>query len=109
MHEIGHAIGVIHEQQRPDRSNTLTVHDEYLEHGSEGNFIEYTWDIVQAFGEPYDISSLWQYRLTVSVLNGRLVLGLLMLIIWVSFMLMVVQTNYYQTIDISWLPLIFRS
>ncbi len=41
IHEIGHAIGLWHEQSRVDRDNHITVHFENIQDGREYNFQTY--------------------------------------------------------------------
>ncbi len=41
IHEIGHAIGLWHEQSRVDRENHVTIHYENVQRGMEHNFTTY--------------------------------------------------------------------
>lgn len=42
IHEIGHALGLLHEQQRTDRSNFITINWNNIISGFENNFQTYT-------------------------------------------------------------------
>ena len=54
IHEIGHAVGYQHEQQRPDRDQFVTVHEDNIEAGKESNFtIRFGGTILS----PYDFGS----------------------------------------------------
>jgi len=58
-HEIGHAVGLWHEQQRPDRDDYLTVETDNVEDGKISNFNKVMTGI--ALG-PYDFLSIMHYR-----------------------------------------------
>ncbi len=58
IHEIGHAAGLYHEQQRPDRDDFITVNTDNIQEGKEHNF-----DIRESglmLGE-YDYGSIMHY------------------------------------------------
>lgn len=58
IHELGHALGMAHEQSRPDRGKYVRIHWENVQSGMENNF-----DIVDnAYAEEdYDILSIMHY------------------------------------------------
>ncbi|MCA9658760.1 MAG: FG-GAP repeat protein, partial [Myxococcales bacterium] len=58
-HEMLHALGLFHEQQRPDRDNYVDYHEECVREGGEGNFTKMYSE--NALG-PYDLASLMHYR-----------------------------------------------
>ena len=59
-HEIGHALGLFHEHQRPDRGNFIKVITSNLMAGSEADFntVEGT---IQTELVQYDLASVMQY------------------------------------------------
>merc|ERR1719203_1840901 len=61
MHELGHALGMGHEQARPDRDQYVTINWDHIESGVENNF-----DIAPKgdTSRPYDILSLMHYGST---------------------------------------------
>lgn len=60
-HEIGHAFGLIHEHQRPDRDTYVTINFNNVEDGVEDNFDVYT---TGRLWTPYDFASLMHYSRT---------------------------------------------
>jgi len=72
-HEIGHTVGLFHEQSRTDRDNFVRVNTGNIQAGREGNFD--TYGISGAVGldfGPYDISSLMHYGSFTFAANGRI-------------------------------------
>lgn len=57
-HEIGHALGLKHEQSRSDRNNYITINTNNIQSGNEYNF--YTGS-GSAYGTTFDFSSLMLY------------------------------------------------
>ena len=70
MHEILHAAGVYHEQNRSDRDSYITVHPENIIEGYEHNFMKYAAGTITNDG-PYDYASIMHYHETAFSKNGR--------------------------------------
>ncbi|VDK34769.1 unnamed protein product [Dibothriocephalus latus] len=61
LHELGHVLGLLHEQNRADRDSLLNVH---LENVPESLWSAYKkWDQaeIKTYGTPYDLQSVMQY------------------------------------------------
>jgi len=54
-----HALGMIHEQQRPDRDDYITIHLENVITGKEHNFQKYLR--AEMYGQPYEYMSVMHY------------------------------------------------
>jgi hypothetical protein len=65
IHELGHALGLHHEQTRPDRDNFVIIHKENIPDHLEYNFNKYSWSVIRDLGVPYDYSSIMHYGKTV--------------------------------------------
>lgn len=65
IHEIGHALGLLHEQSRPDRDSFVQLLLQNVQPGAENNFDK--WDYVSAttYNVNYDYGSVMHYGATV--------------------------------------------
>jgi len=61
MHEIGHSIGLYHEQSRPDRDDHVTIMWNNIKSGKSFNFNKYNTRVIDSLGTPYDFSSMMHY------------------------------------------------
>ncbi len=59
LHELGHAIGFFHEQNRPDRDHYITIRRENVRENKMGNFNLKPYTNYQ--GEPYAFGSIMHY------------------------------------------------
>lgn len=67
MHEMAHALGVIHEQSRPDRDTYVTIHPENIQDGMAFNFAKVVGALNQG---AYDFDSFMHYPGTAFSKNG---------------------------------------
>lgn len=68
-HEIGHALGFLHEQSRPDRDAYVEIKFENIQSGKENNFRKS--NSINSFGTPYDYGSIMHYRANAFSKNGQ--------------------------------------
>ena len=61
LHEICHALGLWHEQSRPDRDSYVTIHLDNIEEDMEGNFEKRKDKEVDYQGTGYDYRSVLHY------------------------------------------------
>ncbi|KAA0188363.1 hypothetical protein HAZT_HAZT010947, partial [Hyalella azteca] len=61
IHEIGHAMGLFHEQSRLDRDDYVTVMSDNIQPGKANNFNK---EVTNNFNLPYDYSSVMHYGST---------------------------------------------
>lgn len=66
LHEIAHAIGLYHEQSRPDRNSFVQINFDQIQSGKEGNFEIH--DNIDSLNVPYDYRSIMHYGKSVSVI-----------------------------------------
>jgi hypothetical protein len=69
-HEIGHTLGLYHEQSRQDRDDYVTIKWDNIKDGFEGNFRKYRSTAGRDVGA-YDIDSLMHYSSHAFSRNGR--------------------------------------
>ena len=61
MHEMTHAVGFFHEQNRWDRDNYVTIHWNNIEPGKEHDFNVQDKNYLTTLGAPYDYGSIMHY------------------------------------------------
>ena len=69
LHEMGHTVGLWHEQSRPDRDTYVSVNYGNLIKGSIGNFSK-IYDNAQTFGTYFDYASIMEYPAFAFSRNG---------------------------------------
>ncbi|EYC18170.1 hypothetical protein Y032_0028g1714 [Ancylostoma ceylanicum] len=60
-HEVGHSLGLWHEQARPERDRYVTINTENAVEGTEGQFDKMSSTDSEDFGLPYDYGSVMHY------------------------------------------------
>ncbi|XP_073254457.1 high choriolytic enzyme 1-like [Porites lutea] len=63
-HEIGHALGLWHEQSRPDRDSYVTINWNNIQRGMAYNFHKYDTNRIDSRGVSYDYDSIMHYSST---------------------------------------------
>uniref|UniRef100_A0A0N4Z443 Metalloendopeptidase n=1 Tax=Parastrongyloides trichosuri TaxID=131310 RepID=A0A0N4Z443_PARTI len=86
MHEIGHALGLVHEMKRPDRNNYIIVNKSNIKYGTYDQLYNmYSSSQVITHNLKYDYGSLMHYRYN-AFSNGR------------GHTIIPKDTNYFNTI-----------
>ncbi|KAK0426861.1 hypothetical protein QR680_009939 [Steinernema hermaphroditum] len=69
-HEIGHALGLWHEQSRPDAENYVEIQKDFILPSYMGDFQLRGWDEIKTLGVPYDLGSVMHYGSTAFSADG---------------------------------------
>uniref|UniRef100_A0A182MN16 Metalloendopeptidase n=1 Tax=Anopheles culicifacies TaxID=139723 RepID=A0A182MN16_9DIPT len=71
MHEMMHALGFLHEQNREDRDDWVKILYENIKSGTKNNFEKATKGSTNNFGVSYDYGSIMHYSSNAFSTNGR--------------------------------------
>jgi len=63
LHEMSHVLGILHEQQRPDRDEYITIAQSNIKSGFAHNFakVEHRFSNYYLMATPYDLESVMHY------------------------------------------------
>eukprot|EP00105_Crassostrea_gigas_P003157 XP_011415912.1 PREDICTED: protein SpAN-like [Crassostrea gigas] len=73
VHELGHALGMIHPMSRDDRDQYITLRAENINNGSDRNFLSISdrGYMYFTYGVPYDYKSIMHYNAKIWSKNGN--------------------------------------
>ncbi|XP_070578756.1 blastula protease 10-like [Ptychodera flava] len=71
LHEIGHTIGLMHEHVRHDRDGFVSINEENIQPGTEGNFVKRDPLANGAIPFYYDVCSVMHYNSRAFSTNGQ--------------------------------------
>ncbi|XP_074660443.1 zinc metalloproteinase nas-4-like [Tubulanus polymorphus] len=71
LHELGHALGLVHEHQLPDRDEYLNILYENIKPEWKIWFKKLDSNLVLQYGVPYDYRSIMHYGITAFTENGK--------------------------------------
>ncbi len=97
-HEIGHALGLWHEQQRSDRDSYVTVLDDNVVDGAEINFAKFN---LNPEGTTYDFESVMHYGRTAFSIDTATLNTIEPLAQYSQFLNVMGQRNYLSPGDIA--------
>ena len=70
VHEIGHALGLYHEHQRPARDGHITIREDNIHSYWLSNYKQKPESRVADFGIPFDFNSVMHYGGRIGSING---------------------------------------
>lgn len=70
VHELGHALGLLHEHQRPDRNNYVKIYEENIFIDQLGNYKIRDNPLITESNYSYDFNSIMHYSTTSFSRNG---------------------------------------
>ncbi|CAD7092378.1 unnamed protein product [Hermetia illucens] len=71
IHELMHAVGFLHEQNRPERDEFVAIQYENVQKGAEVNFAKAKGGTSNGFGVSYDYGSIMHYSMNAFSSNGQ--------------------------------------
>ena len=71
MHELMHALGFVHEQNRWERDDFVSIAWQNIKRGHEGNFKKAEKGSTDGYGVKYDYRSVMHYSPTAFTVNGQ--------------------------------------
>ncbi|XP_050084864.1 zinc metalloproteinase nas-4-like [Anopheles aquasalis] len=71
MHEMMHALGFLHEQNREDRDDWVTIRTQNIKAGTANNFDKARSGTTNSFGVDYDYGSIMHYSANAFSSNGQ--------------------------------------
>ncbi|XP_058056148.1 hatching enzyme 1.2-like [Anopheles bellator] len=71
IHELTHAVGFLHEQNREDRDGYVTIRHENIKAGTASNFDKAQTGSTNSFGVQYDYGSIMHYSENAFSSNGK--------------------------------------
>lgn len=71
VHELNHAVGFVHEQNRPDRDDYVTIQTQNIQRGTESNFAKALSSTIDNQGVRYDYGSVMHYSANAFSTNGK--------------------------------------
>lgn len=71
IHEMMHAIGFLHEHNRFERDEYITIRYDNIDSNTKSNFYKADAKSITAFGVPYDYGSVMHYSNKAFSTNGR--------------------------------------
>lgn len=72
IHEFGHALGLVHEHQRPDRSDYVNIYWGNIKEDYTDNFEKYNNPLITESHYPYDYNSVMHYTSWAFSNNGQM-------------------------------------